>query len=147
MAVLIMDKEVEILLWMSYVALVMKAPSKTADQTLGSPMTAATVKTSELIVTETVCHRLPEIMRNVTWSSERQNLLVRRATIEDSAQPAHPRNVCRVFADRMCILQPLGYPNRDKWDSLSLCWSHRSYCGFRRALFHILHVLRSDFRY
>ena len=60
MAVHIMDKEVDKLLWMSYVALVMKAPSKTADQTLGSPMTAAIVKTSELIATEIVCHSLPD---------------------------------------------------------------------------------------
>ena len=28
------------------------------------------------------------------------------ATSEDSKQPAHPRSQIRVFADRMCILQP-----------------------------------------
>ena len=50
----------------------------------------------------------------------------------------------RVFADRMCPLQPPGY---SKWgrreplpywmyvqDDLSLCWSHWSYCRFCRAL-------------
>ena len=50
----------------------------------------------------------------------------------------------RVFADRMCILQPPGYSKRNKWEplpyqvdvqaDLSLCWSHRSYCRFCRAL-------------
>ena len=44
----------------------------------------------------------------------------------------------------MCILQPLGYPNRDEQESLaywvevqadlSFCWSHRSYFRFSRAL-------------
>ena len=32
------------------------------------------------------------------------------ATSEDSDQPAHPRSLIRVFADRMCLLQPPGYP-------------------------------------
>ena len=35
------------------------------------------------------------------------------ATREDSDQPAHARSLIRVFADRMCILQPPCYP---KWD-------------------------------
>ena len=30
------------------------------------------------------------------------------ATSEDSDQPAHPRSLIRVFADRMCLLQPPG---------------------------------------
>ena len=34
------------------------------------------------------------------------------ATSEDSDQPAHPRILFRVFADRMCLLQPTGYPRR-----------------------------------
>ena len=40
------------------------------------------------------------------------------ATSEDSDQPAHPRSLIRVFADRMCLLQALGYPKRDKWEPL-----------------------------
>ena len=52
------------------------------------------------------------------------------ATSEDSDQPAHPRSLIRVFADRMCLLQPSGYPKRDKLDPFhvqgdkSLCWLH-----------------------
>ena len=63
---------------------------------------------------------------------------IRRATSEDSYQPAHPRSLIRVFADRMCLLQPPGYPKRDEREllpywvdvqaDLSLCWSHKSYC-------------------
>ena len=63
---------------------------------------------------------------------------------EDSDQPAHPRSLIRVFADRMCLLKPPIYPKRDKREplpywvdvqaDLSLCWSHRSYCRFCRAL-------------
>ena len=60
------------------------------------------------------------------------------ATSEDSDQPAHPCRLIRVFADRMCLVQPPGYPKRDEREplpylvdvqaDLSLCWSHRSYC-------------------
>ena len=70
------------------------------------------------------------------------------ATSEDSDQPAHPRSLIRVFADRMCLLQPPGYPKRDKREplsywvdvqaELSLFWSHRSYCRFCRALGQII---------
>ena len=66
------------------------------------------------------------------------------ATSEDSDQPAHPRSLIRVFADRMCLLQPPGYPKKDKREplvycvdvqtDLSICWPHRSYCRFCRAL-------------
>ena len=66
------------------------------------------------------------------------------ATSEDSDQPAHPHSLIRVFADRMCHLQPPGYPKKDNGESLtywvyvqpdlSLCWLHRSYCRFCRAL-------------
>ena len=62
------------------------------------------------------------------------------ATGEDSDQPAHPHSPIRVFADRMCLLQPPDYPKMDKRKSLpywvdvhadlSLCWSNRSYCRF-----------------
>ena len=68
-------------------------------------------------------------------------------TREDSDQPAHPRSLIRVYADRMCLLRPPGYPKRDGREplpylvdvkaDLSLCWSHRSYCRFCRALAHI----------
>ena len=36
------------------------------------------------------------------------------AIIEDSDHPTHPRSMIRVFADRKCLLQPPGYPKRDK---------------------------------
>ena len=59
-----------------------------------------------------------------------------------------PRRLVRVFADRMCLVQPPGYPKRDEREplpylvdvqaDLSLCWSHRSYCWFCRALANIL---------
>ena len=60
------------------------------------------------------------------------------AASEGSDQPADQRNLIRIFADRMCRLQPPGYPKRDKREPLphwvavqaylSLLWSHRSYC-------------------
>ena len=66
------------------------------------------------------------------------------AISEDSDQPAHPRSLIRVFADRVCLLQPPGYPMRDKREllpywvdvqaDLSLCWLRRSYCRFCRVL-------------
>ena len=37
-----------------------------------------------------------------------------RATSKDSDQAAHSRSLIRVFADRICLLQPLGYPEMDK---------------------------------
>ena len=40
------------------------------------------------------------------------------ATSEDSDQPAYPRSLIRVFADRMCLLQPPGYPKGDKREPL-----------------------------
>ena len=43
---------------------------------------------------------------------------IRRATSEDSDQPAYPRSLIRVFADRICLPQPLGYPKRDERESL-----------------------------
>ena len=36
------------------------------------------------------------------------------ATSDDSDQPAHTRSLIRVFADRMCLLQPPGCPKRYK---------------------------------
>ena len=36
------------------------------------------------------------------------------ATSEDSDQPAHPRSLIRVLADRMCLLLPPGYQKRDE---------------------------------
>ena len=41
------------------------------------------------------------------------------ATSEDSDQPAHLYSLIRVFSDSMCILQPPGYPKRDKQEPLS----------------------------
>ena len=68
------------------------------------------------------------------------------ATSEDSDQPAHPRSLIRVFADRMGLLQPSGIQKEytrtlailgvcvgggGVWGregniqaDLSLCWSH-----------------------
>ena len=40
------------------------------------------------------------------------------ATCEDSIQPAYPRSLIRVFADRMCLVQPPSYPKRDKREPL-----------------------------
>ena len=52
----------------------------------------------------------------------------------------------RVFTDRMCLLQPPGYSYGNKQGALQywvdigadrgLCWLHRSYCRFCRALVH-----------
>ena len=66
---------------------------------------------------------------------------IRRATSEDSDQPAHLRSLIIVIADRMCLLKPPGYPKRDTQEPLpywvdvqaDLClyWSHRSYCILR----------------
>ena len=66
------------------------------------------------------------------------------ATSQDSDQPVPPRNLIRVLTDRMWLLQPPGYLKRDKQESLpywvdiqhdlNLCWSHKSYCRFCRAL-------------
>ena len=66
---------------------------------------------------------------------------MRTATID---QPAQPRNLIRVFADRVCLLEPPGYPKTHKQDllayqmvvqaDLSICWSHRSYRRFCHAL-------------
>ena len=33
-------------------------------------------------------------------------------------QPAHPRSLIRVFADRLCLLQPPGYQKRDEQEPL-----------------------------
>ena len=66
------------------------------------------------------------------------------ATSEDSDQPAHPRSLIRVLADRMCLLQTRGYPKWDKREplphwvdvqaELSLCLSHGTYCRFCRVM-------------
>ena len=73
---------------------------------------------------------------------------IRRATSEDSDQPEHPRSLIRICVDRMCLLQPPGYPKKYKREhlpywvdaqaDLSLRWSHKSYCWFCRALDHIV---------
>ena len=65
-------------------------------------------------------------------------------TTKPTVRPGHPRNLIRVFADRMCLLQPQGYPKSDKREplpywvdaqvDLSLRWSHRFYCRFCRSL-------------
>ena len=40
------------------------------------------------------------------------------ATSKDSDQPAHPHSLIRVFIDLMYLLQPPGYPKKDKQDPL-----------------------------
>ena len=43
----------------------------------------------------------------------------------------------RVFADRMGLLQPPGYPKRDSgwmYRLIWVCWSYKSYCSFCHAL-------------
>ena len=67
-------------------------------------------------------------------------------TSEDSNQPMHSHSLIKVFTDRICLLQAPGYPKRVEQDhlpnwvdvqaDLSLCWPHRSYCRFFRALAH-----------
>ena len=61
-----------------------------------------------------------------------------RATSDYSDKPAHSHSLISGFSDRMCLLQPPGYPKTDKreplpyWvnvqDDLSHCWSHSSSC-------------------
>ena len=72
---------------------------------------------------------------------------IRRATSEVSDQPMHLCSLIRVFTDHMFLLQPPGYPERDKRElllywvdvqvDLCLSWSHRSYCRFCQALANI----------
>ena len=69
---------------------------------------------------------------------------------QDSDQPVHC-GLIRFFAHCMCLLQPLGYPKRDKREpfpywvvvqaDLSLCWSPGCYCKFCHVLAHIYLML------
>ena len=82
--------------------------------------------------------------RNKKMSQSMTKLTIRLVGGVNTNQPAHPHSLIKVFADRMCLLQPMGYPKRDKGEplpnwlgvlaDLSLCWSHRFYCRFCRAL-------------
>ena len=40
------------------------------------------------------------------------------ATSGDSDQTAHPRSLIGIFVDRMCLVQPPGYPKRDERELL-----------------------------
>ena len=51
--------------------------------------------------------------REISKTSCRYPLLSVAMTISKD-QPAHLRSLIRVSADGMCLLQPLGYPKRDK---------------------------------
>ena len=51
------------------------------------------------------------------------------ATSEDSDMPTHSRSLIRVFADRMCLLQPSGYP---KSNNENLC--HTGCTGWSESL-------------
>ena len=84
--------------------------------------------------------------KNHNWASARQNLYKTCPSSEDSDQPAHPHSLIWVFTDRMCLLQPPGYPKRkreplpswvDVQDGMSLCWLHRSSCRFCHSLAHL----------
>ena len=76
---------------------------------------------------------------------------IRRATSEDSDQPANLFSLIRVFPDHICLLQAPGYPKREKREplpygvdiqaDLSLCWLQMSSCRFCCALAHMLWVL------
>ena len=78
------------------------------------------------------------------------------AISEDSGQLAHPRIPIRLFAERMCLLLPPGYPKREKREPLSYlmdvqsdrsrCWLHRSYCRFCRALAQLLYPLLTGWK-
>ena len=62
------------------------------------------------------------------------------ATSEDWDQSAHPHSLIRVFPDRICLLQPPGYPRKDErgplphWMAihadLRFCWCTRLIVGF-----------------
>ena len=98
-------------------------------------------------------------IRHYKWASTLQNL--QHLSDQRGLRPACvPRNLIRVLADRMCLLQPLGYPRRgeeelspywvDIQNDLSLWWSHRSYCSFCRALVEIFYKSRnglSDYKW
>ena len=43
------------------------------------------------------------------------------ATSEEADQPAHPHSLARVFADRLCLTQPPGYPKSEERKSLPNC--------------------------
>ena len=47
------------------------------------------------------------------------------ATSEDSDQPAHPRSLIRVFADRMYLLQHPSHPKRDERNPCHTRWMNR----------------------
>ena len=42
-----------------------------------------------------------------------------KMTSKDSDQPAYPHSLIRAFSDCKCLLQPPGYPKRDKREPLS----------------------------
>ena len=74
------------------------------------------------------------------------------ATSENSDRPVHPRNLIRVFADRMCLLQLPGHPKlMSENPSHTGCMNrligvsvgHRSYCRFCRAPGQICNQLRT----
>ena len=101
------------------------------------------MKLSELHLTVIVLEwSFTKIMFLCLWNETAHNKTCNKtsATSKDSDQPVHPLSLIRVFADRMYLLQPLGYSESDKREplpywvdvqaDLSLCWSHRSYCRF-----------------
>ena len=82
-------------------------------------------------------YRFLKLQNKYSMSQHTKTPSIKRAISEDSDQPVHPRSLIRVFADRMCLLHPSGYPKKDKREplpnwvdvqtELRLCWSHRSF--------------------
>ena len=51
------------------------------------------------------------------------------ATSEDSDKSDHPRSLIRVFANRMCLLQPPGCPNKINENSCHTCSKRCATCA------------------
>ena len=69
------------------------------------------------------------------------------ATSKDSDQPAHLHTLIRVLADHICLLQPSGYPKRNKWEHLSywrmfrLIWVFADHTGLIVGFVVCWHIL------
>ena len=72
------------------------------------------------------------------------------AISEDSNQTAHPRSLIRVFADRMYLLQPPGYPKGVNGNPCKTGWINRLICVLAgqkgRTAGFVAHWLKSVFR-
>ena len=84
--------------------------------------------------------------KNYHLSQRTTKPTIRLVTSKDSEQPAHPRRLIRVFADRIFLLKPIGYQTRDEreplpyWVDIQVDLSllvTQVYCRFCRALSHL----------